>query len=243
MDEYGLIGFPLSHSFSKKYFTDKFVQTNNNNCTYHNFEIAQISLLKNLLQHNQLKGLNVTIPYKQQVLSYLDYKSPVVETIHACNCIKIINNKLYGYNTDVIGFEESFKEKLNPFFHRKALILGTGGASAAVQYVLTKLQIPFKLVSRNLVENGIQYAQLNEKIYADYTIIINTTPVGTFPTINEAPQIHYNYINERFYLYDLVYNPQETLFLKLGAQKKATTKNGYDMLTIQAEESWRIWNE
>ncbi|MCX8481073.1 MAG: shikimate dehydrogenase, partial [Sediminibacterium sp.] len=148
-----------------------------------------------------------------------------------------------GYNTDVIGFEASFKEKYNPLIHRKALILGTGGASAAVQYILTKLQIPFKLVSRKLVKNGIKYEQLNESIYADYTIIINTTPLGTFPTIHEAPRINYNCINENFYLYDLVYNPEQTLFLKLGEQKKATIKNGYDMLTLQAEESWRIWNE
>jgi shikimate dehydrogenase len=195
-----------------------------------------------LQKHKDLVGLNVTIPYKQQVMKYLD-ASNVPEGVEACNCIKIENGKLTGNNTDVKGFEVSFMQLLQPD-QKKALVLGNGGATAAVIFVLKKLGIAFEIVSRRMhSDSTLTYAQLNEEIISKHPVIINTTPLGTYPDVNACAPIPYQFITERHYLFDLIYNPEKTLFLKKGEEKGATIKNGYDMLAIQAEESWKIWND
>ncbi len=244
MRQFGLIGYPLSHSFSQKFFTEKFLKENIVNAQYANFPIPSIESFAALWkEHPNLEGLNVTIPYKKEVIAFLQHSSPVVESIKACNCIRKFNNELYGYNTDVIGFEKS----LLPFLqshHTHAIILGTGGASAAVQWVLQKLNIQFQVVSRkgNSLEANLSYEQLTKSIIETHTLIINTSPLGMFPNVNEAPPIAYEGITAQHHLYDLVYNPTETLFMKNGLAKGATVQNGLAMLHIQAEESWAIWN-
>ncbi len=239
---YGIIGYPLGHSFSKKYFTEKFVKEGIGDATYEVFPLKKIDDLKELLQNPQLCGFNITIPYKQSVLSYLDDRTNLPKTLNACNCIKIDNGKLSGYNTDIIGFEKSILPQLKNY-HTHALILGNGGATEAVKFVLTKLNIAFKVVSRKLRDGSdLTYADLNEKIITSHPLIINTTPLGTFPNVDECADIPYQYLSPKHFLYDLVYNPTETLFLQKGKKHGASIKNGYDMLVIQAEESWRIWN-
>jgi shikimate dehydrogenase len=248
--QFGLIGYPLSHSFSQKFFTEKFLQENIANASYHNFPIPSIESFAALWKENpNLEGLNVTIPYKKEVIPFLQHSSAVVQEIHACNCIRKFNNELYGYNTDVIGFEKSLLPFLEPH-HTHALILGTGGASAAVQWVLQKLNIQYQVVSRRgntLEENSemkasLSYDQLSASVIESHTLIINTSPLGMYPNTNEAPPIAYEGITAQHHLYDLVYNPIETLFMKNGLSKGATVQNGLDMLHIQAEESWAIWN-
>ncbi len=260
MRQFGLIGYPLSHSFSQKFFTEKFLQENIVNANYTNFPIPSIESFAALWKKNpNLEGLNVTIPYKKEVIPFLQHSSAVVQEIHACNCIRKFNNELYGYNTDVIGFEKSLLPFLEPH-HTHALILGTGGAAAAVQWVLQELNIQFQLVSRKgnaidgntLEENtleknaemksSISYEQLNKSLVESHTLIINTSPLGMFPNVNEAPPIAYEGITAKHHLYDLVYNPTETLFMQKGLEKGATVQNGLAMLHIQAEESWAIWN-
>ena len=250
MRQFGLIGYPLSHSFSQKFFTEKFLQENIINVKYDNFPIASIESFAGLWKENpNLEGLNVTIPYKKEVIPFLQHSSAVVQEIHACNCIRKFNNELYGYNTDVIGFEKSLLPFLQPH-HTHALILGTGGASAAVQWVLQKLNIQFQLVSRNTntieanteMKASLSYDQLAASVIESHTLIINTSPLGMYPNTNEAPPIAYEGITAQHHLYDLVYNPIETLFMKNGLAKGATVQNGLAMLHIQAEESWTIWN-
>lgn len=250
MRQFGLIGYPLSHSFSQKFFTEKFLQENIVNANYDNFPIPSMESFAGLWKENpNLEGLNVTIPYKKEVIAFLQHSSPVVQEIHACNCIRKFNNELYGYNTDVIGFEKSLLPFLEPH-HTHALILGTGGAAAAVQWVLQKLNIQYQVVSRkgNAIEANtemksiISYDQLNKSLVEAHTLIINTSPVGMYPNTNEAPPIAYEGITAQHHLYDLVYNPTETLFMKNGLEKGATVQNGLAMLHIQAEESWAIWN-
>lgn len=239
---FGLIGYPLSHSFSKKYFTEKFEKEGLKDHVYDLFPIASIDELPRVLaKHHDLVGLNVTIPYKQQVIKYLD-ASNFPKGVKACNCIKIENGRLTGNNTDVTGFEVSFKELLKPY-HKKALVLGNGGATAAVTYVLRKLNIDYEIVSRR-VHNGstLTYNDVSVAVVKNYPVIINTTPLGTFPEVDECAPIPYEAITAEHYLFDLIYNPSETLFLRKGREKGATIKNGYDMLEIQAEESWKIWN-
>ncbi|MBX2931282.1 MAG: shikimate dehydrogenase [Chitinophagaceae bacterium] len=242
MKLYGLIGFLLSHSLSKKYFDEKFRQENLFNYRFSNFEISHINQITDIIQQNKhLQGFAITIPYKQQIIPYLHIASNEVKKIQACNCVKIIDGQLYGYNTDIIGFEKSFTELLQPH-HNKALILGTGGAAKAVQFVLKKLSISFLNVSRKIInETTITYQQINQQLLEEYTIIINTTPLGTFPNTNECPDIPYQLLTAKHYLFDLIYNPSFTKFLQLGKQQNATIKNGKDMLTIQAEENWKIW--
>ena len=211
------------------------------NAQYANFPISSIESFAALWkEHPSLEGLNVTIPYKKEVIAFLQHSSPVVESIKACNCIRKFNNELYGYNTDVIGFEKSLLPFLQPY-HTHALILGTGGASAAVQWVLEKLKIQFQVVSRKGNAN-LTYDQLSASVIESHTLIINTSPLGMFPNVNEAPPIAYDAITAQHHLYDLVYNPTETLFMKNGLAKGATVQNGLAMLHIQAEESWAIWN-
>ncbi len=244
MKKYGLIGYPLSHSFSQKYFTEKFRNENIRDCVYENFSLSDIGLISSVLSNEtQLKGLNVTIPYKQQVIPFLHVKNEVVEKISACNCIKIIDGKLHGYNTDVIGFEVSLKRKLQDH-HKHALILGTGGAAKAVEFVMNKLAIDYKLVSRKPSSAGtINYNDLTDAIIQSHTLIINTAPVGMYPHVDEYPDLPYRAITPKHYLFDLIYNPEKTRFLKKGEDHGATIQNGHEMLIIQAEESWRIWNE
>jgi len=244
----GLIGYPLSHSFSQSYFRKKFSADKLlANYDYLNFPIEDISLLPQLIVENpQLIGFNVTIPYKEQVMSYLNDIDPIAKKIGAVNTVKITRGtagdyKLKGYNTDVYGFEHS----LLPFLqkhHKKALILGTGGASKAVAYVLKNLNIDFLFVSRIVAqENTISYADLDEKIMNTYNLIINTTPLGMHPNIQTMPEIPYGYIDKKFLLYDLVYNPAETRFLLKGKEKGAIIVNGYKMLVFQAEKAWEIF--
>lgn len=243
MKRFGLIGYPLTHSFSKKYFTEKFEKEGLNDFVYDLFPITSIDSLAGILQNNpDLKGLNVTIPYKHLVLKYL-HTSHIPEEVSACNCIKIENGALTGYNTDITGFEKSFTSQLRSI-HNRALILGNGGATAAVAYVLRRLSIPYHIVSRKLHEGStLTYDDLNETIVKEHKVIINTTPLGTFPDVNFCAQVPYQFITSEHYLFDLVYNPSKTLFLQKGEEKGATIKNGYEMLIIQAEESWNIWNE
>lgn len=243
MKLYGLIGYPLSHSFSKKFFSDKFRQEGLTGYDYQNFAISSIHEFKSLLLNTpSLHGLNVTIPYKEKILSFLHEKNEVVRSTGACNCIKISNGRLYGYNTDTIGFEKALKEKLLPH-HRNALVLGTGGSSKAIGYVMNKLQIDFLYVSRSRSgPNCLLYNDITDELLQTYTLIINTTPAGMFPEINSAPIINYNMLTPMHYLFDLVYNPEKTVFLQRGEEKGATIQNGYAMLIFQAEESWKIWN-
>ena len=239
---FALIGYPLTHSFSKKYFTEKFEKEGLKDCRYEHFSIDDISKLKTVLEENpDLCGLNVTIPYKEQVLSFLNEKNELVKQIKACNCISIKKGKLKGYNTDVLGFEQSLQEKLKPQ-HKKALILGTGGAAKAVEFVLDKHNIAYKYVSRKPSSKNYSYEQLTPSIIKSHTLIINTTPLGMYPAVTEAPPIPYESLTSDHYLFDLIYNPEVTLFLRKGQEKGAAIKNGYQMLVIQAEESWKIWN-
>lgn len=243
MKQYGLIGYPLTHSFSKKYFTEKFQQENITDCSYENFPLEDINQLSELLQLPYLKGLNVTIPYKESVLSFLTEQSDVVKATGACNCIKIEAGKLKGFNTDVVGFEQSLKKFLKPY-HTKALIFGTGGAAKAVEYVLQKLDIDYLLVSRKKGNaKTISYHELKVELLQQYLLLINTTPLGMYPKIDDCPDIAYDYLTPKHHLFDLVYNPEKTLFLKNGEAKGASIQNGHEMLLLQAEESWKIWNE
>jgi len=238
---YGLIGYPLQHSFSPTYFAEKFARLKID-AVYRSFELQSISELPQLIQsHPSLRGLNVTIPYKTAVLPMLDEIDEAVVAIGAVNCIDIRNGRLKGYNTDAIGFERSLIPLLQPR-HQKALVLGTGGSSKAVQYVLKKLGIPFLSVSRNPEANTLSYNDLNAAIIQEYLLIINTTPLGMFPNTATAPQIPYHAITARHLLYDLVYNPPETQFLAYGKEAGAIGKNGLEMLHLQAEASWEIWS-
>lgn len=243
MRHFGLIGFPLGHSFSKEYFDDFWQREAIKNVLFSNYEIATIEELTPLLKDPVLHGLAVTIPYKKAVLPYLTLMKQAVKEMGACNCIRIKKGKLYGYNTDYIGFAKSFMPLLKPW-HTHALILGTGGASAAVAYTLMRLGISYRFVSRQKDTNGVflSYEELDKTLLGTYTVIINATPVGTFPEVDASPQIPYDLLGPKHYLYDLVYNPSLTRFLALGQLQGATIKNGADMLVIQAQENWRIWN-
>jgi len=244
MREFGLIGYPLSHSFSQKYFTEKFQREGISDAVFYAFSIPSIDDLQQLLhEHPLLKGFSVTIPYKRSVIGFLDNAATAVKEMNACNCVKIKDKKLHGYNTDIVGFKQSFIKHLKPF-HTKALILGTGGASSAVEFVLKNLHINYRFVSRkkDAPKNIAGYTDVNATLLHDYKIIINTTPLGTYPDINAAPDIPYHLLTPQHYLFDLVYNPAKTKFLTLGEQQGAMIQNGYEMLVLQSEENWRIWN-
>jgi shikimate dehydrogenase len=243
MKLYGLIGHPLSHSFSKKYFTEKFEKEHLTDCKFELFDIPNINDLRVILAQNpNLKGLSVTIPYKEVVMDYLDEIDDEAKQIGAVNTIKIENSRLIGFNTDYFGFKQSLK----PFIEisqERALILGTGGASKAVFHALNSLNINCLFVSRNPKnDNEISYEDVNEYVIRNHQIIVNTTPLGTFPNITEKPTINYNEITSKHLLYDLVYNPSETAFLKEGKQRGATILNGLQMLQLQADKAWEIWN-
>jgi len=241
MRRFGLIGYPLTHSFSQKYFTEKFAQLGLTDCVYENYSLKDISELDPILKQADLCGFNITIPYKKLVLDFLTDATEIVTTIGACNCINIKDGKLTGHNTDVFGFERS----LLPFLklhHTKALVFGTGGASAAVEFVLEKLGISFQFVSRTASDTSISYDAVDENMIASHQLLINTTPLGMYPNVDECAAIPYQYLTAKHHLYDLIYNPIETKFLKKGKMLGASTQNGQEMLILQAEESWRIWN-
>lgn len=245
MDKYGLIGYPLGHSFSKSYFNEKF-ENEGINAEYINFEIPTLDSLPEILASNpELKGLNVTIPYKEKVISYLDSISPEARAIGAVNVIRVDHkgNDTYlkGFNSDVIGFTKSI-EPLLERFHKKALILGTGGASKAVNFGLKSLGLETVFVSRFERPGTIQYSQITPDIIQEYNVIVNCTPCGMYPHIDECPQLPYEAMTSKNILYDLLYNPDETLFMKKGAQHGATVKNGLEMLLLQAFASWEFWN-
>jgi len=244
MKIYGLIGNPLGHSFSQKYFTEKFSRENITGCEYQNFEIRDLQKEIYSLKNNPLiSGLNVTIPYKSEIIPFLDSTSDVCKEINACNCIKISNGKWLGFNTDVAGFRQTFIEHLK-HHHNKALVLGTGGSSKAVGYVLKGLGIDFLFVSRKGDDSSavINYESLSYQLMQEFTIVINTTPLGMFPNVNAYPQIPYEYITRKHYFFDLIYNPARTLFLSKAEAMGAVVENGEKMLAIQAEESWKIWS-
>jgi shikimate dehydrogenase len=240
---FGLIGYPLAQSFSKKYFSEKFEKEGLADCRYELFEIQSIDELPGILQaHPDLEGFNVTIPYKQAVVKYLHEVDQLSRDIKACNCIQINKGLLSGHNTDAAGFEKSFIPLLKPY-HKKALVLGNGGAAAAVVYVLKNLGIGYSIVSRQLHDgSAFTYKDLNEEHIKEHLVIINTTPVGSFPATEVCPGIPYQFITGKHYLFDVVYNPPKSLFLQKGEVRGAFIKNGYDWLVLQAEESWRIWN-
>jgi len=245
MKHFGLIGFPLGHSFSKKFFTEKFKQENID-AQYDLYELANLLEFENLLTETELYGLNVTIPYKEKVIQYLDELDETAAEIGAVNVIKFIREegslKIKGYNSDAIGFENSLAPLLKTY-HQKALILGTGGASKAIDYTLRKLGITTTFVSRTAKPDSLTYDQLNKDILNENLVIINASPVGTFPHADECPNIPYQFLTGKHLLFDAVYNPAETLFLKKGKEQKAQVLNGEGMLTGQAIAAWKIWNE
>ena len=246
MDKYGLIGFPLGHSFSISYFNEKF-ENEHINAQYINFEIPSIDGLTEILDRNpELRGLNVTIPYKEQVMKYLDAISPEAEAIGAVNVIRVTHkgDKVYlkGFNSDVIGFTRSIEPLLEPA-QKKALILGTGGASKAIHYGLKSLNMQTIFVSRTRYGDGfITYEEVTPELVKEYNVIINCTPVGMYPHADECPKLPYEAMDTHTLLYDLIYNPDETLFLKRGREQGATVKNGLEMLLLQAFASWDFWN-
>ena len=247
MDKYGLIGYPLGHSFSISYFNQKF-SDEGINAKYLNFEIASIDELLEVLGSNpDLKGLNVTIPYKEQVISFLDSITPEARAIGAVNVIRVIHDgstiKLKGFNSDVIGFTKSIEPMLDKKFHQRALILGTGGASKAVNFGLKALGLDTVYVSRYQRPGTIQYESITSDVIKEYNVIVNCTPLGMYPHTEACPQLPYEAMDQHTILYDLIYNPDETLFMRRGAEHGAQTKNGLEMLLLQAFASWEMWHE
>ena len=241
MRYFGLIGERLDYSFSKGYFAEKFEKENIPDCQYELYEIPSIELFPKLIKTNSFSGLNVTIPYKEVIIPYLDELDESAEEIGAVNTVAFEGNRLKGYNTDIIGFEESVMELIGNDKVEKALVLGTGGASKAIQYVLKKLDIKPCVVSRT--KGDIRYEELSEEQLIESTLIINCTPLGTHPKIKESPPILYDHIGRKHLLYDLVYNPTTTRFMQHGIDHGSCVKNGLEMLHLQADRSWEIWNE
>lgn len=239
MRKFGLIGFPLTHSFSESYFQEKFFKEDLHNCQYQNFPIEDITKVRESLENKGLIGFNVTIPHKESITPFLDALSKDAEAIGAVNTVLVKNNKWIGHNTDWIGFYHSIKPLLKDH-HKKALILGSGGASKAIIYALEQLHIKTLVISRK--EAFTNYSEINKKLLEEHQLIINCTPLGTFPKTEEYPPIPYELLSSKHLLYDLVYNPSESRFLTYGKANGASTKNGLEMLHRQAEEAWEIWN-
>ena len=242
MRRFGLIGKKLSHSFSQKYFQNKFKELELNDHEYDLFELNKISSVTEIFSLSNLLGLNVTVPYKEEIIPFLDILDESAKKVGAVNVVKITNGRKVGYNSDYYGFKRSLEEWLPSNFNKNALVLGTGGASKAVSSALSDLKIEYKCVSRNPSKNKISYSETDSYLNNEFNLIINTTPLGMSPNIDSLPDINYNLLTNEHYLYDLVYNPELTMFLKLGADQGAVVKNGLEMLHLQAEESWRIWN-
>jgi shikimate dehydrogenase len=242
--KFGLIGKDISYSFSKKYFTEKFAQDLYEDCSYENFDILNIEDFPSILKNNpNLKGLNVTIPYKESIIPYLDTVSDKAFQIGAVNVIRFTKKgNLKGYNSDWFGFKKSL-EPLLQAHHKKALILGTGGAAKAVAFALDQLAITYSFVSREANPNTIDYSLINATTFDNHQIIINCTPVGTSPNTKEFPPMPYTYFSNQHIAFDLIYNPEETEFLKKAKKQGAIIKNGYEMLVYQAEKAWKIWNK
>ena len=242
MDRYGIIGFPLGHSFSRAFFTEKF-HKEHIDAEYVNFEIPSAHLLPEIVRSNpHLRGLNVTLPYKEAVIPMLDSMSDEAREIGAVNVIQVREGRLKGFNSDIIGFMGSLRPLLKPW-HQHALVLGTGGASRAIRVGLERLGLDWTYVSRTAAEGRLTYAALTPEVMEHFQVIVNCSPVGMFPKVDVCPDIPYHLLSPRHLLYDLVYNPEETLFLKRGAQQGATIKNGLEMLHLQALASWEFWNE
>lgn len=246
MDTYGLIGYPLGHSFSKSYFTS-FFEKEHINAEYKNFEIPTIDNLEEVLQREtSLLGFNVTIPYKQQVMTLINEIDPAAMAIGAVNVVKVLRHDgqmiLKGYNTDVVGFADSIRPLLRPH-HTHALILGTGGASKAVDYALKQMGITTKFVSRTPSANNLTYDALTPEVMSQYTVIVNTTPLGMHPRVDTCPPLDYTLLSSRHLLYDVVYNPAKTLFLQHGEEAGASISSGMEMLIGQAKAAWKIWND
>ncbi|NUM32005.1 MAG: shikimate dehydrogenase [Bacteroidetes bacterium] len=243
MKVFGLIGHPLTHSFSKKYFEEKFEKFNIKNCVYNLFDIDNIEKVADLKNEKNIVGLNVTIPYKEAVLKYLDEVSPVAEQIGSVNTIKCSKNRWKGFNTDYFGILQSIKSL--PLKNIKScLILGSGGTAKTAAFVLNEMKIDFLTVSRNKRGEGfINYKEINSETLKNYNLIINTSPVGMYPKVIEIPELPYQLLNKTNILFDMIYNPQNTLFLQKGREKGCKTLNGMEALKTQAEVSWKIWNE
>lgn len=242
--KFGLIGKNISYSFSKKFFTEKFLHQHFHNCEYANYDVENSTEIPKIIANTKgLVGLNVTIPYKETVIPYLDKISKNAKKIGAVNCITISKKKkLKGYNTDYFGFKKALKPLLKNH-HKKALILGTGGASKAIAFALKKLKIEFDFVSRQPSEYEMSYDEVDAAVFKEYQIIINTTPLGTFPNVTDLPKLDYSLFTSKHIAFDLVYNPEETAFLKKARKAGAVTKNGHEMLIFQAEKAWLIWNK
>jgi shikimate dehydrogenase len=244
MRTFGIIGFPLAQSLSPQYFTQKFMQEGMHDCEYLKFEITDIAQLPGIVeQYPTLAGFNVTIPYKKKIIRFLHQASPEVVQMVACNCVKMVDGQLYGYNTDYKGFLESIRPHLR-YHHAKALVLGTGGAAAAAQFALNQQGIKVQTVSRNpqVGDGAIAYGNLTPEVMRTHLLVVNCSPVGSFPKISESPNIPYQLLTERHLCYDMVYNPEQTFFLQKAAAAGATIQNGKNMFTLQAEENWKIWN-
>lgn len=240
--KYGLIGKNINYSFSKKYFNDKFLKENITNCSYENYDLQSVKDFKKIIKDNAIKGFNVTIPYKEEIMEFINKIDPIAKKIGAINTIKIHNkNIIEGYNTDYIGFVISLKNLISN--QKKALVLGTGGASKAIAYALKLLNVEYLFVSRfTSNKNHILYNELDKKIIDKYNLIINCSPIGTFPKITEIPNIPISLITNKHIVYDLIYNPVKSELLKQSEEKGARIINGYQMLKNQAKESWKIWN-
>lgn len=240
--KFGLVGKDISYSFSRGYFAEKFRQLGLENHSYVNFDLAEIESFEKILSENpEVKGLNVTIPYKEAVLPYLAKLDPKAEKIGAVNTIKVTRNGLVGYNTDCYGFQKSIEPFLKKH-HTKALILGTGGASKAIAFVFEALEIEYRFVSRYPKKEQLSYSNLDKEILEAFAILVNSTPLGTHPNIHEKPDIPYSYLGKEHLLFDLIYNPKKTAFLSEGESRGASICNGYHMLELQAEKAWEIWN-
>ncbi len=241
-NRFGLIGRNISYSFSEEYFAQKFKNLGLSDHSYENFDLAAIEEFQGLIANNKnLTGLNVTIPYKEAVIPFLDELSTKARKIGAVNTIKFTKNGLKGYNTDIYGFGRSIEPFLKSH-HQKALILGTGGASKAVAFVFDEIGIEYRFVSRNADADQFTYASLDQKIIEAHPIIVNCTPLGTYPNIHDLPDIPYRFLSSKHLLFDLIYNPEKTSFLQAGEQRGATILNGLKMLELQAEKAWQIWN-
>lgn len=241
MRKFGLIGYPLDHSFSKSYFEKKFDRENILDAEYQNYPLSSIDQFPQLIESTpELKGLNVTIPYKESIIPYLTELDETAQSVGAVNTIKFIDGKLIGYNTDAWGFAKSLLSMASPKMKR-ALIIGNGGAAKAVKYVLNRIGVEYQIVNRTKSDGILSYEELTDDLISSVQLLVQTTPIGTSPNINEMPAIPMNSIGSTHIAFDLIYNPEESLFLKSMREKGAKTKNGLEMLQAQAEEAWRIW--